>query len=72
MVCNHLLDGLLRTKPDSTWEKDVPFPPRANCMALMRFLEIRHTSDAWKHRRPLTVRQTQVTHRGAFQCCIWG
>ena len=72
VVCNNLLDGLLCAQFDSTWEKDVPFPSRRNCVAFMRYLYIRHTNDSWKHHRLLTVRQTQVAHRGTFQCCIWG
>lgn len=72
VVCNDLLGGLLCAEFDSTREKDVPFPSRDNSMAFMRHLDIRYTNDAWKQHRLLTGRQTQVAHRGTFQCCIWG
>ncbi len=72
VVCNDLLDSLLCTEFDSTWEEDVSFPSRDNCMFSMRYFYIRYTNNTWKHHRLLTVRQTQVTHRGTFQCCIWG
>lgn len=72
MVCNDLLGGLLRTEFDSAREKDVALPSRDNSVAFVRFLDIGYANDAWKLRGLLTVRQTQVAHRGTFQRCICG
>lgn len=72
VVCNNLLGGFLCAQLDSTREKDVPFPPGHNCVAFSGCLYVRHADDTWNRHHLRAVRQTQVTHGGALQRCIYG
>lgn len=72
VVCNNLLGGFLRAQLDSTREKDVPFPSGDDCVAFLGCLYVRHADDTWNRRQLRAVRQTQVTHGGTLQRCIYG
>lgn len=70
VVCDDLLGGFLSAQFDSAGEKDVPFPSGDDRVAFFRRLDVRHANDPRPGRR--AVRETEVTHGGALQCCIYG
>lgn len=67
---DNLLSSFPCTEFDSAGEEDVSPPPCGEWMALPRCLYVRYMYDSWKRRGLRTARQSQVPHRGTFQCCI--